>query len=360
MLKQICHHTYKLPGTAIDISRYENNGQVAALAQEPNGATPKSGAVLFTSDQSYVRIPTGASFRKIKALRVDMLAQLPTAQSGKRLNLIEGHLAFAFYVNPDGTLVGTFFCSPSPGAPPAWIGVSSKPPHSPDGAVHTVPRGQWLQLSYLHDGVRTLEIALNGTVVGRRTDLVAGIGDVGAFGVAIGTWPDAQRYTLTGGRIDDLQIWRYDPDALVNEFFSRPMTEDEWKCWAKVFRAIAIGLDNGDKRLIAALQSIDQAVAEIVRDAAADAQFVRNNRTYARTLQSLWSTDQLDGPAMQKLQTDWFADLNRATGQTGKIDPRLRRIAETFVDSGLAAAFGRFDCDPDFAKLIGMIAKIVN
>src|SRR5262247_3902583 len=110
MLQLICHHNYRLPPAAanlsppyvaVDLSRFENHGSAEDTSFVPDGGAASSGAMLFRQPTSVIKIAQSPSFAELGELRVEMqvlLDSMPTA----RMNLIEGHMAFAFFVAPGG------------------------------------------------------------------------------------------------------------------------------------------------------------------------------------------------------------------------------------------------------------------
>ena len=356
-MQLVCHHNYGLPFVAVDLSRNENHGAIQHAAHQVDGLTAGSGGVVFQQADSAVRIPPSATLGSLRALRIEVVVRVdPAAATPDRMNIVEGHLGFAFFINPAGVLVGTFLGVPPGGGAPDWHGVESRPPYSPDGGTHTVPVGAWTTLSYFHDGIRTLELAIDGNKVARRDDLVSAVGAIGSFGTAIGSWPDMPRFAF-GGVIDDVKIWRYDPDAMLDEFFSRPMGAAEGECWATFFEVLRDRLRQGDRDLVAFMGQIMGTVRSGVRNAAADPAFFKNDRSRISRFLELWQRGDITGDAMRALLSEWLPDLLARTG----IDPNdadLRTHLGQIADHEVARAFR--DCDPQFRHFLGVISDIVG
>ena len=352
MLQLITHHTYKLPGNAFDLSRFENHGICKDTSFAADGATPSSGAMLFDKPTSEIRIERSSSFSALGALQIEILLKLDGSPTS-RMNLLEGHLAFAFFILPGGVLSGTFIGPLTLGAVPSWHGVESRPPFSPDGSTHTVPAGRWTVLTYSHDGFRGLAISIDGEVVGSRNDLHSAVGPVGNLGTTVGIWPDAAQYTLKGG-IDDLKIWRRDPDAMRDEFFSRLVSEPEGNCWAALFHELAERLGRHDEALITALRSIDQLLRRAVHESARDAHFLHRNRDYAARFTKLWTSGNVGSPEMEALLSRWLPEVVKATG-IAPTDQGLTRLADAIAGHDAVRRLGRFDCDAQFGAFLKII-----
>jgi len=366
VLQLICHHTYKLPPgavgssppyVAIDLSRFENHGSAEDTQFDPDGAAPSSGAMLFQRNTSVVKIRPSPSFEEIGQLRVETQIRLDAVPT-TRMNLVEGHMSFSFFIAPGGILTGTFFGPLTPGAPPTWFGVDSGPNFSPDGATHAVPVGNWTTLSYTHDGLRWIEIAIDGVVVGRRGDIISGVVPVGPYGTTVGSWPDDRRYTLQGA-VDDLKIWRRDPDAMANEFFSRPFGEREGACWARLFVAIRDRLGQRDDVLLQFLQQIRLLMEDGLRRAANNQEFIARNHDFAEQFHKLWRGGGLASDDMRGLLRAWIPEAMQVTGINPSNQNFSRAIAH-LVDSELTRQFRDFDCDPAFAKFLGFIQEQVG
>ncbi len=357
MLQLICHHTYKTPFVAIDLSRHQNHGALHDAVHLVDGASPSSGAVAFRRPTANVHIGPSSSFSPLGTLRIDVRARIDAVLPADRMNLVEGHLAFAFFIDPGGVLVGTFLGPSAAGAPPSWHGVQSQPPFSPDGARHTVPVGTWTTLSYGHDGHRTIEVSIDGRVVGRRNDLVAGVPPVGSGGTTVGSWPNAARFSLQGA-VDDLKIWRCDPNAVADEFLSRPLGDREGACWAELFAALARAM-RSDPRLAAAGAGLQRMRSDGGRNAAGDAAALARNRAFAARFLALWRSGKLSGDPMRALLREWLPELFRSTG-IGPSHRGLSAEAERVAASDVVGRFRGFDCDPEFAAFIRLLGEEIR
>ena len=375
MLQLICHHTYKLPSGAVgsnppyvamDLSRFENHGSAENTEYTPNGSAPSSGAMLFQLPTSIVKIAQSPSFREVGELRIEVqvrLDRVPTV----RMSLVEAG-SFSFFIEPGGILNGYFFGPLTPGTQDTWIGVESQPPMSPDGTPHTVPVGTWTTLSYAHDGLGRMEIAIDGLVVGRRGGLISGVAPVRPDGVSVGAlWLDIvgpgpkwdKVWYPFQGAIDDLKIWRRDPDAMTDEFFSRPFNEREGACWARLFISIRDRLELRDEALLQFLQQFQQLLEEGLRRAAGDPLFISRNRGFAERYHRIWRSGGLASDDMRDLLREWIPEAIHATGIKPS-NPEYHAVIERLLKSELTRQFQDFNCDPAFAKFLELVQEQVG
>ncbi|WP_405395412.1 LamG domain-containing protein [Microbispora hainanensis] len=188
-------------GSTFDVSGMGNHG-VPADVQPGTGAD--AGSYTFASAASGIMVAPSLSLQNLQALRVRMKIRADP-WDGARRNLVEGFVSFAFTLGGDGTLTGTIVDRSG-----AWSGVS---------AAGAVTPGRWHEVEMVHDGVGTVALKVDGHVVAVRTDVPGPVRSVGPLGVAIGRWPDANRYAFKGG-IGELQIWRFDPVKAVTKYLS--------------------------------------------------------------------------------------------------------------------------------------------
>ena len=111
-----------------------------------------------------------------------------------RHTIVEGYLAFAVFLDADGTVGGTFYNGFD------WGGVRSGP--------DAVPTRRWVHLAVAYDGVDTSTIHLDGALCGHMYSPFGPIQGVAwPYGLNVGAWPDADKRVFSG-RIDELELWR--------------------------------------------------------------------------------------------------------------------------------------------------------
>jgi hypothetical protein len=122
----------------------------------------------------------------------------PPGSLSRRYNLIEGHLCFALFVNPDGSLQGTIV-----DAEGNWAGPQSPP--------NTVSVHRWHEAEIRHDGVNQCSIFLDGVPVGTSYAAAGPVRSVGPHGIAIGHWPEASGQYTFDGYLREAWVYKYDP-----------------------------------------------------------------------------------------------------------------------------------------------------
>ena len=191
----ILWHTYR-GGMAFDLSENRNHGHLRDVAL---GAGPFSSALQFSGGDSEVRVEPSPSLTNLREVRAQVHFHWdPSAPNVRRHNLIEGQLAFALFVNPDGSLQGTILNQLG-----SWEGAMSAP--------GVVPIGEWHTAEFVHDGIGHCSLYLDGHVVAEGFSSPGPVRSVGPNGVAIGHWPEQpDQYTLEG-YIDLVKVWCDDP-----------------------------------------------------------------------------------------------------------------------------------------------------
>jgi hypothetical protein len=351
VLQLICHHTYDTwGGLPIDRSAYgRSNGTASRVQFEADGATPGSGALRF-EDGSQVAFAAGDAWQDLGALRVEVVAKLrllnPIPVRPRFLVLGSGSFSLAdhFPAGLEGTIRG-------PGG--TAVSVNSQPPFSPDGHSHVTPQEQWSSLAFTYDGFSTMELHIDGVVVGRRSVNVP-VPPVDAGGVSIGAGLDG--HNVLAGRIDEIKIWRRDPEAMRHEFLCRPWDADAIACWMDVFGKIGAAFDRNPREMQAILQDIGRLFDAQLRIAgAAGPSAVTELAGLVQRYTTLWCRGQLDSDAMQTVFRDFIRWWRRHVGG----DPGPGRENEPVILRALQRLVGPVDfrCDP---AMLAMQSRIIT
>ncbi len=359
MFKLILHHTYKLLGEAVDISHYENHGFRTAVPFHATGIAPGSGTLQFGGGPSRVRVTNKPVWQHLHALKIETWVK-PTAL-GQRRNLVEGDSSFAFFIHPDGVLWGTFLDSahktpPIPGYGPDWVGANSDTLYAPGHVRHTVPLNTWSKLTYLHDGISSLRLYINDTLVGANYGVRAGVQSLGGAGVHIGHWPGDDRYTFQG-EIDEVKIWKYYPEVPYKQFFCRPMDARQMNCWRQVFDNIAVmlGDENQGRQIIGLMRCLanaEEGLVRAIRSKGEDA--IKRSDWFSQRYREIWCSGKIDGPEMRKLMREWQRWLLKLLGREYMTKFRYH-IQACWKEHGGAEGLGPIArhiarCDPRFAQ----------
>jgi hypothetical protein len=118
MNKLVLHHTYA-DGLAFDASLNRNHGLPIAVTA---GAGPFANSFHFTSGDSRISVEPSPSLENLFAIRAVVRCYLTPTDTSHRFNLMEGHLSFALFVNPDGSLQATILGRLYPIARQKWKG----------------------------------------------------------------------------------------------------------------------------------------------------------------------------------------------------------------------------------------------
>ncbi len=307
MNKLVVHHTYA-HGMTFDVSNNFNHGI-------PIDVTPGSGNFAhtyeFQAGGSRINVEPSTTLSNLGAIRaVVRFFHMPTGTQ-RRHNLIEGHLSFALFINPNGSLQGTILA-----ADDQWRGAVS--------AQGIVTPNEWHQAELLHDGVSRCQLRLDGTIVADAYDVRGRVRSVGNYGLAVGHWPDPPAAYTFEGYIDEVQLWKYDPAVDLRRFLD-PCCLDR----ANLF-AGARQLLNGDEDR----QRLDQQVEALLGLAAEIGAALRNDEpaesaSYQRNaVEAVAALRRRDRVALLAVLTRVRARANRALTrqQRQDFDRRFRQI----------------------------------
>lgn len=185
---------------ALDESGKHNNGLVELPGPDkwvdaPNKAMPT--AILYDNPESKITIPPNSTLAGWPGFRVDVIFQ-PGAYA-HRLNLVEGDLSFAFFVEVDGSLMGTVFDGTE------WYQVKS--------ATGVIVGGRLYRAQFIYDPAATLVLYLNGGLLAVQGSNGAPVRPVQSAGIKVGYWPGGDsRYTYSG-LMGPMGIYTLDPYA---------------------------------------------------------------------------------------------------------------------------------------------------
>ncbi len=191
----VIHHIYA-NGMAFDLSGYRNHGTPYFVTE---AAAPYAPSFTYAMPGSRVVVAHSPSLQDLLAVRAVVTFYLnPTGGISQRYNLIEGHLSFALYVDPDGSLSGTIV-----DAAGNWGG--------PQSAPKLITTGRWYQAEIRHDGVNQCTIFLDGFPVGTSYAAKGPVHSVGPNGIYIGHWPEVPDQYTFAGFIRETWVYKYDP-----------------------------------------------------------------------------------------------------------------------------------------------------
>lgn len=200
---------------ALDESGNHNNGVVSLPAADRWVDAPLPGiatAIRYDNPQSQITIPPNATLANWPAFRVDVVFQ--PGKIDHRLNLVEGDLSFAFYVEADASLMGTVFDGSE------WYAVKSAPGTIVPGTLY---RGQFVYLPS-----STLMLFLNGGTLAVQSSNGAAVRPVQVSGIKVGYWPGGDsRYTFSG-LMGPMSIATLDPYSDAANGLGKFVCQDLW------------------------------------------------------------------------------------------------------------------------------------
>jgi hypothetical protein len=343
----ILHHTYRgTPGVIFDQSpRRGSHGTAVDLADadfHTDGAALGSGAVSFHPGAK-ILVPAKAGWNPLSAVRAEVTCRFDTAAG---IDVLLDAKSFYFY-RRSGAL-GCWFDE----SPHQYTDITTD--LNGLGPPVDIPVGQWVRLGVLHDGVSTVELSVDGVPVARiirplwpvkPTDVVA-IGD-------FVTTPSPSTSGMSG-RIDEVRVWRLDPDRITRDFIGRPMDPATSACWAEWFEQLAAAFEalrqaNGDcpKRLI---DLIGAAVHSGVADALTRTPQSRSTWLQAAAdYQQHWAAGDLAAiaPTLAGLAA-WL----QSEGVEPSRNPAIQELLNDPCWKQLLSLVPPMTCDPAFTDLL--------
>jgi hypothetical protein len=157
------------------------------------------------------------------------------------------------------------------------------------------------------------------------------------------------------GALDEIKVWRPDPDAMYRQFLSRPIDPDTADCWAEFFASLgrAARLHPDCAELVAA--QVEAVLERVLRAIAAGGEAAQRRHAeltamYAR----LWAAGRIDGRAMADVFRRWWALLNEV-GIDLESDRDLEDIARSECLKLLITECVPPECDSQAVALLRLI-----
>ena len=311
MSQLVLHHHYTY-GSTFDVSTFGNHGQPHLVT---TGTAAFASSLHFQHSDSRVTVAPSQSLNNLFAIAAKVRFYLEGAVT-QRLNLIEGFVSFALFVEPTGALTGTIV-----DANGAWSGASS--------GANLVRPGVWHEAWLAHDGINQLELRLDDATVALSDNVYGPVRSVGDLGIAIGNWPDAGTYPFAG-YIDEVKLYRYDPRKDLQGLLD-PCCFDGREfdaVLAELKRNTVLSVDGGYWQLLQWLARI----AALLRGGNAD-----RTRIVIQLGQGLYRALQArDGATVMTLQNEIASIAGRDRGTAEEIAVLQRDIAGICHRAGLS------------------------
>ena len=163
-----------------------------------------------------------------------------------------------------------------------------------------------------HDGLSEMRLTIEGAEIVRHL-VLSGVPGVGPKGISIGNRLDGRRPWT--GDIDEVKVWRLNPNRVGNQFLGRPIDKETADCWARYvdsMRAAFAKYPDCAKKLTAGMRDAVKSLAR-GRDPAG-ARLERTSELAARYAE-LWATNNIDGQDMRQASSDLVTWLRLIGGQ---------------------------------------------
>ena len=353
MRELICHHTYKWYGLATDLSVYDSHGVVNVPSADflPDGATPGSGALHFASASS-VKVKTGPAWKPLAGVRVECLARVDADLSHYQ-TFVDADDTFVVYAH-NGYLFVTFRIDPSiPQELESGLLGTYK-----DGITfpgYRLPVNTWFRLALVHDGLTQMQISVDGEAVTWPKGVVFAVRSVGANGICIGNSHDGQQ--PLNGDLDEIKVWRLDPNRIKRAFLNRPIDKATADCWARYVQSMRAAFVKHPDCAWKLIDGIDAALDRWLRAVTAQGPETRQRfdevrRDYAKS----WREGHLAGPKMRTLIDDWCAWL-RLVGISPEGDAAFLALKQSECWKIVERELAGIDCDPQAMALVSLLDK---
>lgn len=230
-----------LPQIALDATDFNNDakilGNIVTHAKYVTFQHPEDQLVIPVKDES---------LQRFIGLKVEAIIY-PT-ESKRRLNIIEGWMSFAFFIESDQRLVAGIYDGQK------WEPVTS--------GNSLVPLNKWSRVSFEYDGVCIGRLTLNGERVGVNINMPMGIHQP-YQNITIGHWPSGDgRYTFMG-EMGHVRISRRDYEdfwqgTVQNLFCQRKFNPRQ----ADAMKELLVMIDSLDPRTKEQIQKCAKARSE--------------------------------------------------------------------------------------------------
>lgn len=366
MWELICHHTYDWHGLPIDRSVYDNHGDAFGVVVSPDGRAPGSGAARFGSG-SVISVPLRPDCRTLRAVRVECAVRLTDPGVSLRtlvdcpnsfmFVIYERHLLAVQAVRPSSLEVrfrvewpGFHRTFGYPGFDSDGISTLA---HGVGGQSYRVPLDRWVELAFEHDGITAMRLYADGQLVAERGHLLAGIRKASAAGITIGNVRGAGSEFL-GGDLDEIRIWRLDPQSMWRDFAQRPIDEHVAACWHDLL--VRIGeLSRANPECARLVSSgLHEIVLRMLRLISAQGPgAVKHHLRFCDEYLRLWRSGDIDGGEMANQIEAWVAWM-RGLGVMPESDPDLQALLASDCFRRLWETSPGVACDDRFVGMIGL------
>ena len=343
----ILHHSYSgTPGVAFDHSP-GRGGHGRGVDLDPSdfvvdGQSAGSGAVR-ARDRGRISVTPTANFGQLSALSVEIVFRRERPDGSG--HLINADRSFFVGLFSDGRLdLGVFTKWHTPGSD---LGLLR---HSVTLSDYGVDQMSWVRAGYVYDGVSTVGVYLNGELV-KTWDRRALEPIRPVTLLTIGA--EKSGGSSFDGLIDDVKIWRPNPNRITHDFLVRILdggVSDCWRGWGGKVRDALNGLNIDD------VECADSLFQMVAKSQAAIAACVTHNAATLRAwehavteYQRLWAAN--DVAAIGEVLSRLLETL-RAEGIPLDQVAAIRELIESRCFRELMDRVPALDCDPGFVQML--------
>ncbi|KRE30297.1 hypothetical protein ASG82_24575 [Mycobacterium sp. Soil538] len=177
---------------------------------------------------------------------------------------------------------------------------------------------------------------------------------MGPKGISIGNRLDGKRPWT--GDIDEVKVWRLNPNRVRNQFLGRSIDKETADCWARYvesMRAAFAKYPDCARQLTAGMRD---AVNRSVREIAAQGPETRQRTSeLAGRYAELWATNDIDGTEMRQAISDLVTWL-RLIGVQPDEDERTKELKSSRCWKLITGELAGLECDPKITAMIEMFA----
>jgi hypothetical protein len=207
-----------------------------------------------------------------------------------------------------------------------------------------------------HDGMTQMRISVDGETVTVPHGVLCGVPGVGPKGIGIGNSVEDGDMPLPG-EIDEVKVWRLDPNRVRKQFIERPMDQETADCWTRHVQSLRDALRRHPdcaKRLTRDIQStLDRWLRTVLSQGPETRQrFADVGERYAE----LWRAGKIDGPDMRRLLRDWCAWI-QLVGIHPCGDDRAQALRRSECWKVIQRELAGVDCDRHASAMLGLFAS---
>jgi hypothetical protein len=354
MWELICHHSYKWNGMAVDLSPKGSHGVVHVPQSNflQDGASAGSGAWRFNQPGNRVTIAPSAAWSQLSGivvlLKIRFLPRPAGSQNGRMIFAVDG--SFALVATSFDTYEDLHFSfyNPSGAEIPPESNFTSTVHDGVEGFELLPPVNTWIDLMLVNDGLGTLQMLINGKPITYLKVPPVAVPGCGPLGITIGN--DTNGTSPAYADIDEIKIWRVDPQAFTDNFLNRPMDSKTRDCWIKFIEAIKkFERENPDcaarvfGRTSEGIENWEREKRRQSRDPAA--QRIDIGKRY----QSIWASGKLSSKEFLKVFQDEKTWLDSKGLGPDKI-PEIANLTDDYCWQQLLATLKALDCDKELSE----------